>query len=82
MSVGVDAVVSVLGAPALTTQKAFIDAAAEAGVKRFLPSEFGCDTQAPYLYILPVFAFPSDGQCRRIDLPSQTRYCELPQRIG
>jgi nucleoside-diphosphate-sugar epimerase len=46
---GIDAVVSLVGAPALTEQKAYIDAAVEAGVKRFIPSEFGCDTQAPYL---------------------------------
>ena len=43
---------SLVGAAALTQQKGAIDAAAEAGVKRFIPSEFGCDTQAPYLYIL------------------------------
>jgi uncharacterized protein YbjT (DUF2867 family) len=51
VNVGVDVVLSLLGAPALTTQKTFIDAAVEARVKRFIPSEFGCDTQAPYLYI-------------------------------
>jgi NmrA-like family len=43
-------VVSLVGAPALTSQKAYIDAAVASGVKRFIPSEFGCDTQAPYLY--------------------------------
>src|SRR5579859_1666927 len=47
--VGIDAVVSLVGAAALTQQKGFIDAAVAAGVNRFLPSEFGCDTQAPYL---------------------------------
>lgn len=46
---GIDAVVSLVGAPALTEQKPYIDAAVEAGVNRFIPSEFGCDTQAPYL---------------------------------
>jgi hypothetical protein len=31
-------------------QRPYVDAAAAVGVKRFIPSEFGCDTQAPYLY--------------------------------
>ena len=51
MTAGVDAIVSLVGAPALTQQKQFIDAAVIAGVKRFISSEFGCDTQAPYLYM-------------------------------
>jgi hypothetical protein len=51
LTLGIDAVVSLVGAAALTQQKGAIDAAVEAGVKRFIPSEFGCDTQAPYLYI-------------------------------
>jgi hypothetical protein len=49
---GIDAVVSVVGSLALATQISFIDAAIEDGVKRFIPSEFGCDTQAPYLSLL------------------------------
>lgn len=44
--------VCVVGSLALPTQLSYIDAAVEAGVKRFIPSEFGCDTQAPYLYML------------------------------
>jgi len=47
---GIDAVVSVVGSLALASQLSYIDAAVEAGVQRFIPSEFGCDTQAPYLY--------------------------------
>ena len=50
--VGIDALVSVIGSLALPDQLAYIDAAVEAGVKRFIPSEFGCDTQAPHLYFL------------------------------
>jgi len=52
---GIEAVVSLVGAPALTQQKAYIDAAVAAGVKRFIPSEFGCDTQAPYLYVSSIW---------------------------
>ena len=46
---GIDAIVSVVGSLALPSQLNYIDAAVEAGVERFIPSEFGCDTQAPYL---------------------------------
>ncbi|BGO98365.1 NmrA domain-containing protein [Rhodotorula toruloides] len=38
---GVDAVVVALNGPALEAQYSILDAAAEAGVKRFIPSEFG-----------------------------------------
>lgn len=40
---GQDVVVSAVGATAVTDQKKYIDAAVKAGVKRFLPSEFGID---------------------------------------
>ncbi|KAK3346614.1 hypothetical protein B0T25DRAFT_520994 [Lasiosphaeria hispida] len=42
---GQDAVVSVVGFPGLAGQKLAIDAAIAAGVKRFIPSEFGVNTQ-------------------------------------
>ena len=41
---GQDAVVSTISTSSLTEQKRVIDAAVEAGVKRFIPSEFGWDT--------------------------------------
>jgi len=41
---GQDAVVSAIATPALLQQKAIIEAAVEAGVKRFIPSEFGINT--------------------------------------
>lgn len=41
---GQDAVVSVVAGSAIADQKKIIDAAIEAGVKRFFPSEFGSDT--------------------------------------
>ena len=54
---GIDVVVSNLGFTDLfTNQKALIDAAVEAGVKRFIPSEFGSDTANPLVRKLPVFA--------------------------
>lgn len=41
---GQDAVVSLVGASALKDQTKLVDAAVKAGVKRFIPSEFGSDT--------------------------------------
>jgi len=56
LTIGIDAIISVVGSLALATQIGYIDAAVEAGVKRFIPSEFGCDTQAPYLFHPKLFA--------------------------
>ncbi|KAK6819143.1 Oxidoreductase aprR [Aspergillus parasiticus] len=42
---GQDVVISTVTTGALQRQKMFIDAAIEAGVKRFIPSEFGHDTR-------------------------------------
>jgi len=44
---GIDAVVSTVGGAIIGQQILFIDAAIEAGVKRFLPSEFGLDHTLP-----------------------------------
>jgi hypothetical protein len=44
-SVKADAVVSLVGSGALASQKAMIDAAVDAGVTRFVPSEFGANTE-------------------------------------
>ena len=41
---GQDAVVSAVGGGALKDQFTFVDAAVKAGVKRFIPSEFGSDS--------------------------------------
>ena len=41
---GQDAVISLVGGTALGDQNKLIDAAIAAGVKRFLPSEYGSDT--------------------------------------
>ncbi|KAK3313149.1 hypothetical protein B0H66DRAFT_584878 [Apodospora peruviana] len=42
---GQDAVVSIVGAPGIGAQKLAVDAALAAGVKRFIPSEFGINTR-------------------------------------
>lgn len=42
---GQDAVISTIATSAAEVQKAMIDAAIKAGVKRFVPSEFGSDMQ-------------------------------------
>jgi hypothetical protein len=41
---GQDAILSLVSGPALLQQKTYIDAALKAGVKRFIPSEFGSNT--------------------------------------
>lgn len=54
---GQDAVVSTLnvGAVPKSTHLRLIDAAVATGVKRFIPSEYGCDTTNPLVAKLPVF---------------------------
>lgn len=53
---GQDAVVSTLGAAALEKQQVLlVEAAAKAGVKRFIPSEFGADTLNEKAAAIPVF---------------------------
>jgi saccharopine dehydrogenase-like NADP-dependent oxidoreductase len=58
---GQDAVVSALGFEGKITEKSIIDAAIEAGVKRFLPSEYGIDNTNPVSRDLsPVFKRKAD----------------------
>jgi hypothetical protein len=53
---GQDAVVSLLGSAGSGEQIKLIDAAVAAGVKRFIPSDFGSDTTNPELRnIVPIF---------------------------
>ncbi|KUJ17542.1 isoflavone reductase family protein-like protein CipA [Mollisia scopiformis] len=54
---GQDAVVSTVGTEGLLGQSVLIDAAIAAGVKRFLPSEFGSDLSNPNVAKLPVFGY-------------------------
>jgi uncharacterized protein YbjT (DUF2867 family) len=61
---GQDAVISLVGNPGFQDQKTYIDAAAAAGVKRFIPSEFGSDTaSARVRERVPIF----DGKKAIID---------------
>ncbi|EHK27012.1 uncharacterized protein TRIVIDRAFT_55230 [Trichoderma virens Gv29-8] len=54
---GQDVVVSTVGSEGLNNeQKKLVDAAVAAGVKRFLPSEYGCDLSNELAAKLPVFA--------------------------
>lgn len=53
---GQDAVVSTVGFPGLLAQRTIVDAAVAAGVKRFIPSEFGSDLSNPRNQGYPVFA--------------------------
>ncbi|KAM3498438.1 hypothetical protein MY10362_008243 [Beauveria mimosiformis] len=53
---GQDVVVSTLPADVASLQVALIDAAVAAGVKRFLPSEFGCNLDNALSRQIPVFA--------------------------
>jgi hypothetical protein len=52
---GQDAVVSTMGTLVLDRQLLLIDAAAAAGVRRFIPSEFGSDSTNPKSAALPIF---------------------------
>lgn len=54
---GQDAVVSTVGTAGLLGQSLLIDAAIAAGVKRFIPSEYGSDTSNPKAAALPVFGY-------------------------
>ena len=50
---GQDAVVSAMGSTALDSQFAMVEAAAKAGVKRFLPSEMGINQLGPEMAAMP-----------------------------
>lgn len=53
---GAQVVVSCLATLAIGSQNPLIDAAVDAGVKRFIPAEFGMDSQNPQCVALPVCA--------------------------
>jgi len=53
---GADALVITISVTALNQQSIFINAAAEAGVKRIMPSEFGADLDNPKTAVLNGFA--------------------------
>lgn len=52
-----DAVISLVGSPGLAGQKTLVDAAVKAGVKRFIPSEFGSNTSSEAVRAkVPIFS--------------------------
>jgi hypothetical protein len=53
---GQDAVVSTLASAALAKQLLLVEAAAQAGVRRFIPSDFGSNTVHPKAAALPAYA--------------------------
>jgi len=53
---GIDALVSTVGHAAIESQTILIDASIAAGVKRFIPSEFGSCTTNPKLVTFPMYA--------------------------
>ncbi|KAF4631366.1 hypothetical protein G7Y89_g6760 [Cudoniella acicularis] len=53
---GVDGLVSTVTATAIENQTVLIDAAIAAGVKRFIPSEYGNCTTSPKVEALPIYA--------------------------
>ncbi|KAL1836179.1 hypothetical protein VTJ49DRAFT_5476 [Mycothermus thermophilus] len=53
---GQDAVVSTISSTALSKQLLLVEAAAKAGVRRFIPSDFGSSTLHPKAAALPVYA--------------------------
>lgn len=59
---GQDAVVSTVGAPALGGQKVVIDSCIKAGVKRYIPCDWGAITTDPAAESLPINAISVDIQ--------------------
>ncbi|KAJ5445322.1 hypothetical protein N7491_001404 [Penicillium cf. griseofulvum] len=59
---GQDAVVSTVGTPGISAQKTVIDASIQAGVRRFIPSDFGALTTRPGAESLPLNALWIDIQ--------------------
>ncbi|KAL8868331.1 MAG: hypothetical protein Q9174_005062 [Haloplaca sp. 1 TL-2023] len=58
---GQDVVIDLLPPSNPKQQNAIADAAAEAGVKRYIPSEFGSDTSNPkVVQMVPIFAAKAD----------------------
>lgn len=53
---GIDAVVSTVAGAAIDSQTILIDAAVAAGVKRFIPSEYGTVTTSPKLATYPMYS--------------------------
>ncbi|KAF1943463.1 oxidoreductase CipA-like protein [Clathrospora elynae] len=59
---GIDVVISCLGIAAMGSQNPLIDAAVAAGVRRFIPADFGMDSQNSRAMQLPVCMMKVDTQ--------------------
>ncbi|CAG7555897.1 unnamed protein product [Fusarium equiseti] len=71
---GIDAVVSAVGSLAIPSQNLLIDAAIAAGVKRFLPSEYGSNLVIPSVRKLPTFATKVEIEDKLIELKDKISY--------
>ncbi|KAM0324063.1 hypothetical protein ACHAQA_008251 [Verticillium albo-atrum] len=71
---GQDALVNASNAHDPSVPLRLIDAAIAAGVRRFIPSDFGCDTANPHIAALPVFATKAAvlARLREVASPSFT----------
>ena len=70
---GQDAVVCALGPASATEQRALLDASVSAGVKRFLPSQYGSDTLNPKAAQLPVSASKKTSEQQVEELAAQDK---------
>lgn len=59
---GVEVVICCFATLAIGSQNPLIDASVAAGVRRFIPAEFGMDSQNPLCVVLPVCAPKADTQ--------------------
>jgi hypothetical protein len=73
---GVDVVVSGVGALAIPAQINIINGAVAAGVKRYLPSEYGHDTTDPAVQALPAYKAKADvyAYLKKVSLNSNLTY--------
>ncbi|KAK5111914.1 hypothetical protein LTR62_004646 [Meristemomyces frigidus] len=61
-------VVSTITSTAIGQQDTLIDAAAAAGVRRFIPAEFGSDMANPKTQVLPVYGFKAAAQAKLLEV--------------
>lgn len=73
---GVDGLVSAFAFEVIDQQKNLVDAAAAAGVRRMIPSEYGNDTMNPKLGTMPIYQpkIAIREQCERIAAETDGRF--------
>lgn len=77
--IGAQVVISCLATLAIGSQNPLIDAAVNAGVKRFIPAEFGMNSQNPLSVQLPVCAESRNAEVppRKVQIPPRVHlYCD------